>query len=169
VTGTLDSGANAGGLSHSSSTAIDSLDRVFISYGYGDVTHSDIKLVSNTSGIWSIETACDRFLGCGEYNSVAVDGTGSLHISSHGNDGTLLFTTGVPTPAAGGIRRPPQSASEAGIRRSQRWGIPCFCSLALSRLCSSSGGRGGKGDSALHVCQIGAVFRPGYHRREMQS
>jgi hypothetical protein len=60
------------------SIAIDSQGKVHISYG--DYTNYDLKYITNTTGIWVVETL-DRTGNVGWYNSIAVDSKGKVHIS----------------------------------------------------------------------------------------
>jgi len=93
VTTTVDS---AGDVGRYTSIALDGAGRAHISYR--DSTNYALKYATNASGSWDVETACDRFLGCGFWSSIAVEIDGILYISHHGDDGTLLLTFSVFCP-----------------------------------------------------------------------
>jgi len=86
VTTTLPS---PGDLGSGTSVVVDDSERVHISYI--DETNESLKYATNASGAWVTETVCpaDRF----GHTSIALDGSGNVHISHPGN--VLEYTTNV--------------------------------------------------------------------------
>jgi len=65
----------------STSIALDSSDRVHISYyDYYDGTNHDLKYATNASGFWALETV-DAAGDVGDYTSIGLDSSGKAHIS----------------------------------------------------------------------------------------
>ncbi len=69
---------SAGGVGEYTSIAIDSLDKVHISYC--DATNYDLKYATNASGSWVTETV-DSAGSVGGYTSIAIDSLDKVHIS----------------------------------------------------------------------------------------
>ena len=87
---TLETVDTAGNVGSWSSLALDAQGHVHISYW--DETNRTLKHATNASGSWAVETVSDRPQGSGTYTSIACRADGSIHISHHGDDGTLLFS-----------------------------------------------------------------------------
>lgn len=79
-----------------SSIALDASDRAIVSYY--DETDNQLKVAFQSGLGWAKETACNRPSGSGQDSSIAVASTGMVYISHHGDDGTLLLTSGTPSP-----------------------------------------------------------------------
>ncbi len=79
---------SAGGVGEYTSIAIDSLDKVHISYR--DAINYDLKYATNASGSWVTETV-DSAGSVGGYTSIAIDSLDKVHISYYG--GGLKYAT----------------------------------------------------------------------------
>ncbi|MDO8281756.1 MAG: S8 family serine peptidase [Thermodesulfovibrionia bacterium] len=69
---------SVGDVGYYTSIAIDSLDKMHISYN--DVTNLDLKYTTNASGSW-VTTTVDSSGTVGYYTSIAIDSSGKVHIS----------------------------------------------------------------------------------------
>jgi hypothetical protein len=77
---------------YSPSIAVDSSNHTHISFNYG----SDLYYASNASGSWGISTV-DSAGSVGEYSSIAVDSTGTVHISYYDSTNrSLKYAYGLP-------------------------------------------------------------------------
>jgi len=120
VTTTVDSAGDVGSYT---TISVDGSGKAHISYRDG--TNYALKYATNISGTWMAETACDRFLGNGGYTSIALTADGAVHISHHGDDGTLLITSGAASFSAsrdsGGVLIEWETASEVDIVGFNLW------------------------------------------------
>ncbi len=90
------------------SIALDRSDKAYISYT-GEVgflppyfTLPALKVATNASGRWETWAAYSNHpMRYGEDNSIAVGSSGSVYMSHHGSDGTLLLTSGTPPASSG--------------------------------------------------------------------